>query len=277
LIGRTGFDQTTISGERAAWRVVDLEDQYRGPQGAVRPLCCLHDGRANAGSILTLVSGAGSWAVVRSAMVVAVGSRTQSPVRRVRSGVVADAEPPAQRPRSQCLCPKAMRVLPVKATATATEGRGTVAPDGHVHGRFVVDASSIETGIAGRDRHLLTSDFLEVETYPTFTYAASSVVPDTDGTFAVTGSLTIHGKTLPLNLAATVTPQVADTVTVTTEAVIDRSQRGIGSTRLGESAQPDRRQRRLPQGIARRQKVARISSIPVPVPIRSGPGVRGVR
>lgn len=128
---------------------------------------------------------------------------------------------------------KAMWVLPVKATFTATEGSGTVTPDGQVSGSFVVNAASIDTGNAGRDKHLLTRDFFEVETYPTFTYAATSVVPAADGTFAVTGSLTIHGKTRPLDLVAKVAPHGADTVTVSTEAALDRSQWDIDWTKMG--------------------------------------------
>lgn len=128
---------------------------------------------------------------------------------------------------------KAMWVLPVKATFTAKEGTGTVTPDREVSGSFVVNAASINTGNTGRDKHLLTKDFFEVETYPTFTYAATSVVPAADGTFAVTGSLTVHGKTRPLNLVATVLAHGSDTVTVTTEAAIDRSQWDIAWSRMG--------------------------------------------
>jgi polyisoprenoid-binding protein YceI len=128
---------------------------------------------------------------------------------------------------------KAMWVLGVKATLRAQSGTGAVTPDGTVSGSLIIDASSIDTGNARRDKHLLTKDFFEVETYPTFTYTVTSAVPAADGTVAVTGSLTVHGKTRPLDLVATVVPSGTDRVTITAETDVDRSQWGLDWTKLG--------------------------------------------
>lgn len=130
---------------------------------------------------------------------------------------------------------KAMWVMGVRATFRAQSGTGTVGPDGTVGGTLVVDASSVDSGNAKRDKHLLTKDFFEVETYPTFTYTVTSVEPTADGKFAVTGSLSVHGETRPLALVASVVPSGADQVTVTAEADLDRSQWGIAWAKMGAS------------------------------------------
>lgn len=57
-----------------------------------------------------------------------------------------------------------------------------------------IDASSIETGVEDRDRHLRSADFLEVETFPEITFKGKTT--DKRGeVLSVTGELTIHGVT----------------------------------------------------------------------------------
>lgn len=128
---------------------------------------------------------------------------------------------------------KAMWVLGVKATLKAQSGTGDVNSDGTVGGSLIIDASSIDTGNAKRDKHLLTKDFFEVETYPTFTYTVTSAAPAADGTFVVAGSLTAHGKTRPLDLVATFAASGTDRVTIKAEADVDRSQWGVDKTTMG--------------------------------------------
>jgi polyisoprenoid-binding protein YceI len=62
-----------------------------------------------------------------------------------------------------------------------------------------VDLSSINTRDAQRDGHLKSADFFEVETYPTLTFASTSVTPDGDD-FTVVGDLTIKGVTKSVEL-----------------------------------------------------------------------------
>ncbi len=63
-----------------------------------------------------------------------------------------------------------------------------------------VDLNSINTGTAGRDDHLRSGDFFEVEKYPSMTFASTSVVRNDDANFVVTGDLTIKGVTKPVAL-----------------------------------------------------------------------------
>ena len=69
-----------------------------------------------------------------------------------------------------------------------------------------IDAASIDTGVADRDAHLRSADFLDVENQPTITFRSTRV----DGThkkegerFTVTGDLEIRGTAIPVTLEAT--------------------------------------------------------------------------
>jgi polyisoprenoid-binding protein YceI len=58
-----------------------------------------------------------------------------------------------------------------------------------------VDASSIETGVAVRDRHLKSADFFEVASYPTIAFESTSIQQTGARSGIVTGQLTLHGAT----------------------------------------------------------------------------------
>jgi polyisoprenoid-binding protein YceI len=116
---------------------------------------------------------------------------------------------------------------------TAVEGSAVVGSDGSVSGTLVIDAASVNTGTAKRDEHLRTKDFFEVDTYPTFAYEVSAVTPAADGTFAVSGTFTVHGQTRPLDLVATAVFAEPDRATVTATADIDRTQWGLNWTKMG--------------------------------------------
>jgi polyisoprenoid-binding protein YceI len=64
-----------------------------------------------------------------------------------------------------------------------------------------MQAASIETGVADRDTHLRSGDFLEIEKYPTVSFANAKVVSGKGTDFTVTGDLTIKGVTKPVTLA----------------------------------------------------------------------------
>lgn len=58
----------------------------------------------------------------------------------------------------------------------------------------VIQATSIDTGIDGRDEHLRTKDFFEVDTYPEITFVSKSIVK-TDVGYIANGDFTMHGVT----------------------------------------------------------------------------------
>jgi polyisoprenoid-binding protein YceI len=86
-----------------------------------------------------------------------------------------------------------------KWSATLTTG---VRPsDGKVEA--VIDATSITTLNEGRDSHLRTADFFEVEKHPTIEFHSTAVNDlDDNNHFIVTGDLTIRGVTKPVTLDA---------------------------------------------------------------------------
>jgi polyisoprenoid-binding protein YceI len=127
---------------------------------------------------------------------------------------------------------KAMWVFPAKGTAKATEGVGTVGPDGGLSGTLVVDAASIDTKNKKRDAHLRTADFFEVETFPAITFEVTSGRLVEPGKLELTGTLTVHGQTRPLSVLADLNV-ATDAVTISTEVAIDRSEWGLSLTPFG--------------------------------------------
>jgi polyisoprenoid-binding protein YceI len=64
-----------------------------------------------------------------------------------------------------------------------------------------IELSSIDTNNEGRDTHIKSADFFEVETHPTMTYKSTSIAADGDD-YIVQGDLTLKGvtKNVPLKL-----------------------------------------------------------------------------
>jgi polyisoprenoid-binding protein YceI len=64
-----------------------------------------------------------------------------------------------------------------------------------------LDAASINTGDPQRDAHLKSPDFLDVENFPTLTFASSRITRRGDAALDVEGELTIHGVTRKVTFA----------------------------------------------------------------------------
>jgi polyisoprenoid-binding protein YceI len=64
----------------------------------------------------------------------------------------------------------------------------------------VIDASSIDTGVADRDAHLKSPDFLDVAHYPEITFKAERSEKLAPERLRVAGDLTIRGVTRPVVL-----------------------------------------------------------------------------
>jgi polyisoprenoid-binding protein YceI len=62
-----------------------------------------------------------------------------------------------------------------------------------------VEMASVETGDAGRDEHLRSADFFDVESHPTMTFRSTSVRAD-GSDYVLVGDLTIKGVTRPVEL-----------------------------------------------------------------------------
>ncbi|TXN29673.1 YceI family protein [Lacisediminihabitans profunda] len=63
----------------------------------------------------------------------------------------------------------------------------------------VIDVASVNTGQKDRDAHLRTSDFFQVDEFPTATFTSSSIAITGDD-FTINGSLTLRGVTKPVTI-----------------------------------------------------------------------------
>ena len=74
---------------------------------------------------------------------------------------------------------------------------------------FTIKTASISTANEGRDKHLRSADFFDVEKYPEITFKSSKIVPVDADTFGVTGTFTMRGVskviTIPVDFGGTVT------------------------------------------------------------------------
>ena len=62
-----------------------------------------------------------------------------------------------------------------------------------------VKAENIDTGDEGRDQHLKSGDFFDAKQFSEITFRSTAVSRNGKATFAVTGDLTLHGITKPIN------------------------------------------------------------------------------
>jgi polyisoprenoid-binding protein YceI len=73
---------------------------------------------------------------------------------------------------------------------------------------FSIKATSIDTGVADRDKHLRSADFFDTEKFPEISFKSKSIKKTGKDTYDVTGTFTMHGVskelTLPVSFLGTV-------------------------------------------------------------------------
>ncbi len=127
---------------------------------------------------------------------------------------------------------KAMWVLNVTGTINAVNGTATLGGDGSLAATVELAAASVNTKNAKRDAHLRTSDFFDVETYPTMTFAATTARPTGPGKADINGEFTVVGQSRAVTVPASYV--VANNiVTITAKLDIDRSQWGLSWSKMG--------------------------------------------
>lgn len=65
---------------------------------------------------------------------------------------------------------------------------------------LTIVTSSFDSKNAERDAHVKGADFLDADQFPTITFASTAVTQKGDDEFIVTGNLTIHGVTKPVDV-----------------------------------------------------------------------------
>jgi polyisoprenoid-binding protein YceI len=69
--------------------------------------------------------------------------------------------------------------------------------------KITIDAASVNTNQAERDKHLRSEEFLDVATYPEITFVSTSYITNGDGTGVLKGDLSLHGVTKPVTINVT--------------------------------------------------------------------------
>lgn len=97
---------------------------------------------------------------------------------------------------------------------------------------FTIKTASIDTKEAGRDKHLQSADFFDVEKFPDIAFKSSKITPKGQNQYDVTGTLTMHGVskevTLPVSMAGPVKdPRGIEKVGFETSIKLNRKDYGI--------------------------------------------------
>lgn len=101
---------------------------------------------------------------------------------------------------------------------------------------MTVQAESLDTRNAGRDKVLLSDDFFDVEKFPTLSFRSTRIEARAGDAYDVTGNLTIHGVTkritIPVKtIGVRVMPGIGDFAGFETTFTIDRRDFGVLGTR----------------------------------------------
>ncbi len=92
-----------------------------------------------------------------------------------------------------------MVIATVKGTLNLKEGYVETDPSGKpIQVEARLDAASIHTGVADRDNHLRSPDFLDVANYPEIVFKSEKITPLGEGRYQVEGELTLRGVTRPM-------------------------------------------------------------------------------
>ena len=75
---------------------------------------------------------------------------------------------------------------------------------------FSIKAASIDTENEDRDKHLRSEDFFDTEKYPEITFTSSKITKSGDSSYAVTGTLTMHGVSKTVTLPVVYLGEVED-------------------------------------------------------------------
>ncbi len=83
--------------------------------------------------------------------------------------------------------------------------------DGKIRSAKVdIATGSVATRDAGRDQHLKSADFFDIENHPHLHFETSNVEHVDGDKYRIEGNLTIRGVTRPITLEAEITPVVKD-------------------------------------------------------------------
>jgi len=126
-----------------------------------------------------------------------------------------------------------LMVTKVRGSFRDFEGSITIGDDTTAStAQATIKTASIDTGTPDRDTHLVSGDFLEVEKFPTISFANAKVVSQKGTDFKVTGDLTIKDVTREVTLDVELDgvakdPWGNEKLAVTARTEIDREDFGM--------------------------------------------------
>jgi polyisoprenoid-binding protein YceI len=123
-------------------------------------------------------------------------------------------------------------LVPVNGTFAEHEGTLTVGDDG-AHGELRIAAASLDTGNAKRDEHLRSADFFDVTQSPTIVFTLASIAGEGQATLKLTGHLKIGSNSMELTAPVSASLLGTDRLLLSTRVSVDRSQAGVGWSKLG--------------------------------------------
>ena len=94
---------------------------------------------------------------------------------------------------------------------------------------FIIQATSITTGIPDRDNHLRSSDFFDVETYPEISFVTSSIEETGENAYTMAGTFTMHRTSKEVSLPFSVVYEKGNTYGIHLEHVLNRVEYGVGA------------------------------------------------
>jgi len=127
---------------------------------------------------------------------------------------------------------RSMGLIPVNGVFRDVSGNGAIAAGGEVSGTVTVAAASIDTKNTRRDAHLRSADFFDSGNHPDITFTADDIQPSGRGV-AVTGMLTVRGRTRPLSFDAAASVRADGGIRVDAEVHVNRADFGLTWNRMG--------------------------------------------
>ena len=129
---------------------------------------------------------------------------------------------------------KYLGMMTVRGHFTEINATGNIYPDRPEASSVDVtmQTASIRTHNENRDNDLRSSNFLEVDKYPTITFKSTRIEPAGQDRYTVTGDLTIKGNTRPVTLSLVRygefnDPMMGHRIGYSAEGLIDRKDFGL--------------------------------------------------
>jgi polyisoprenoid-binding protein YceI len=123
-------------------------------------------------------------------------------------------------------------LIEVTGTFAVRDGTVTVAdPAGTSEVVATVDATSVDTANARRDKDLRSKRFLRVDEYPTMVFRSTGLTPTANGEWSLAGELTVRGTTTPVTLSVRRPMPVAGGFRARATATVDRYAAGVTAAR----------------------------------------------